>query len=279
MPARYPARYNGPMTERSPLRLGAAHGFRWGPLDPELEASLGAWLAGDLGDAEVLKPGRVWRVGELCVKRYPRPKALGRLRRAAALRAGFLHAELLPLRTPRTVVALEGGDRTGLLISEFIEGRFLHRLWEDDPAGRAAFPGFMAQMHALGVLHGDLNVRNMLWTGGEAGEWVLIDLDSIVRGPRLLTRQRLIEAQWARILGTLRDRPGARELFDSYATQAQLPGGGAALWESASRKGREFAAVWDAKRARREEAAPAKASEAPAPEPGDSPGHSHGPLS
>lgn len=251
------------MTERTPLRLGAAHGFHWGPLVPEVEASLGAWLAGEFGDAEVLKPGRVWRVGDLCVKRYAPPKALGRLRRAAALRAGFLHEELLPLRTPRTIAALEGGDRTGLLVTEFIEGRFLMRLWDDDPAGRAAFPAFMARMHELGVFHGDLNIRNMLWSGDE---WVLIDLDGIVQGPRTLARRRLIAAQWSRILGTLREREGSRELFDAYVALAAPSWDAEEFWEEVSARGRRFVIGWDeqrALRAEREQSEPGAGDPAP----------------
>ena len=256
------------MGERTPLRLGGARGFRWGPLPPEVEASLPAWLDGEVavgkGDegVEVLKPGRVWRVGDLVLKRYPPPSGLARLQGSPALRAGDLHDRLQPLRTPRTLLAVEREDRTGLLVSEYIDGRFLGALWDDDPAGREAFPAFMAEMHAQGVLHGDLNMRNMLWSGEE---WVLIDLDGIVRGPRSLARKRLISAQWARILGTLRDRPGSRELFDAYVAIARPSWDPEQFWEQASSRGRRFAAVWDEQRARRARSA--------APGPGTEAGH------
>lgn len=234
------------MAHRTPVRIGEARGFAWGPLAPEVEGRAEAWLAGEVEGGDELKPGRVWRVDDLLVKRYPAPKGVARFRRSPALRAGDLHEVLKPLRTPFSVLAVEGRDQTGLLVCEFIEGRYLSRLWEDDPEGRAAFPAFMAQMHRQRVFHGDLNIRNMLWDGEE---WVLIDLDGIVHGPRKLARKRLVTAQWARILGTGRMRPGSRELFDAYMHLTDNGWDPEPLWESIERQAAKFVATWDEQRA------------------------------
>jgi len=236
------------LEQRVALRVGGARGFRWGPLDPGLAEALPGWLAGEVPGGEEIKPGRVWRVGDLLVKRYAPPAGLRRLRGSPALRAAKLHDEIRPVRSPRPVAALGDENGSGLLVTEYVAGRFLHRLWDDDPAGRAAFPAFMAGMHMAHVFHGDLNVRNMLWSGAE---WVLIDLDGVVRWPRTLARRRLIMQQWARILGTLRGRPGSRELFDSYVALVPPAWKAAALWDAASLGGARLVNGWDEQRARR----------------------------
>ena len=275
--------------ERVPFELGRARGFRYGELPAGIEARLGEWLRlGRVpeGDGEVLKPDTVWRVGSWAVKVYPRRGGLeGWFRHSPAVRAMEL-ARVLPVRTPRPLLALElrsGGRRpqpeqpdqpgqpdpsdphdqpgradpprhpgqpvSGLSVSEFVEGRWLHRLWDDDPPAREAFPRFLVDMHTRGVFHGDLNLRNMLWDGTE---WVLLDLEGVRRGLRARLPRRLIEAQWVRVLATLRGRPGSRELFEAYLKQA--PEGGpwsedpAAVWERIEARARRTVARWDAAR-------------------------------
>jgi hypothetical protein len=153
------------------------------------------------------------------------------------------------VRTPAPLVALEQreGPRrgAGVLVSEFIDGRWLHRLWDDDPAARAAFPRFMAEMHRARVFHGDLNARNMLWNGHE---WVLLDLEGLRTGLQAMFPERLIEAQWVRLAATLRLRPGVRELFEAYLGEAGTPGDGAKLWKRIEQGAASLRAQWDAQR-------------------------------
>ena len=245
--------------EREAFEIGGARGFRYGEIPAGIAEALPGWLergsvqveAGPGGEVcEELKPDTVWRVGSWAVKVYARRGGLeGRFRQSQALRAAEL-ARLLPVRTPTPLLALEQRSgprrRSGLTVSEYIEGRWLHRLWDDEPAAREAFPAFMADMHAKGVFHGDLNVRNMLWDGSE---WVLLDLEGIRGGLRKRLPRRLIEAQWVRVIATLRGRPGARELYEAYARET-----GTAIreserqWEQIERRARRTVARWDAKR-------------------------------
>ncbi len=83
---------------------------------------------------------------------------------------------------------------------------------------------------------------------------VLIDLDGIVHGPRTIARRRLVTAQWARILGTGRMRPGSRELFDAYMHLIDSGWDADQLWESIERQAAKFVATWDEQRARKAEA-------------------------
>lgn len=237
---------------REPFELGSARGFRYGELPAGILRSLPGWLergAVGPGEGEVLKAGTVWRVGSYAVKVYPRRGGLeGWFRQSPALRAAEL-ARVLPVRTPRPWLALEQatGPRrgTGLSVSELVEGRYLHILWDDEPAAREAFAGFMLGMHTHGVFHGDLNVWNVLWNGSE---WVLLDLESVRRGLQAVLPRRLIEAQWARVIAALRGRPGSRELFESYLAAAGRDDHRGELWRRIETRARQTVARWDAQR-------------------------------
>jgi hypothetical protein len=235
---------------REVFECGGARGFRYGELPAELAVALPRWLERGVlgkGEGQVLKTGAVWRVGDLVVKLYAPREGFDAWRPSPALRAAELAAEL-PVRTPAPIVALEQRRDprrgAGVLVSEFVEGRWLHRLWDDDPAARAAFPGFMAAMHKARVLHGDLNARNLLWNGRE---WVLLDLDGLRVGMQALFPERLIEAQWVRLVATLRLRPGVRELFLDYARE-MATGDAEARWRRIEGGAAGLRAEWDALR-------------------------------
>jgi tRNA A-37 threonylcarbamoyl transferase component Bud32 len=120
------------------------------------------------------------------------------------------------VRTPRPLFALQDrviGWSAAWLAMEYVDGAHVHEVLRSDEAALAALPSFMATMHRRGVLHGDLNVWNLLWNGNE---WVVIDLDGI-RGPLHRVRRRAIaDQQWERLAGTLRDVEFTRPLYLRY---------------------------------------------------------------
>jgi hypothetical protein len=205
-------------------------------LPGEIEAALPAWIAGDMRAAETLKVGRVWRSGAWAVKRYPRPKTLlARLRRPPALRTAELHFAIAPVRSPMPVCALRLPAEESLLVSEFVEGGFVHVLWSEDPEARAALPRFVADMHQAGVFHGDLHAGNMIWNG-EA--WYLIDLDGLRHRLRVLVpaRRRLVIDQWGRLLLSVKGRAGMRPLFEEYLVLMGLEWSRDEAWAAVERE-------------------------------------------
>jgi len=207
---------------RTPLRFDGAEGWATRPLTDELVDALAAWAErGDLSAARPVKPGRVWRVGDVAIKRFdPRHGPIERLRPSPARRSAALHARIAPVRSPAPVAVLERGGRgESLLASEFVEGGFLHELWESDPAALAALPAFMAGMHGAHVFHGDLHAGNMIWDGKD---WFLIDLDGLRHPLRTLFPRQLILDHWGRLWFGVGRRPGMRPLFESYLDRMDL---------------------------------------------------------
>jgi Ser/Thr protein kinase RdoA (MazF antagonist) len=183
----------------------------------------------------------VWRVGPWLVKRSGRGGLKDLFRRGPALRAAERARALDAIPTPQPLVALERRRgralESGLVVSEWIAGRHLHELW-DDARALAAFPPFLARMHAAGVLHGDFHPRNALWDGER---WVLLDLEG-VRGPlhRLFAR-RLVRRQWARLLHNLEHarpdcRPDVRALFERYLEEVGRAGDRERAWAAVVRE-------------------------------------------
>jgi hypothetical protein len=228
---------------RVPYSVGGSAGFRYGDVPREIEAALARWLADErVPEGIEVKPGRVWRLDAWAIKLAKPRGAVDRwLRASAAVRAAELHAAVLPIRSPAPLVALErrAGRRlvSSLLVIEWIDGAELRLAWRDDPAARAAFAPFMADMHARGVLHGDLNVRNVLWNGRE---WILLDLDGVRRGLHRLRARKLIEAQWARLAAALGE--GVRACFDEYVRCAAGRIDGERAWPRIERRARRIAA-------------------------------------
>ena len=107
-----------------------------------------------------------------------------------------------------------------------------------DPAAVQAFPGFMAELHAHGVFHGDFQVLNSVWTGAE---WVLLDLEDVRHSLHALRRSRLVLDQWGLLCFSLEfhaDRGVAelRGLFDRYWQALGRPAGTEAQWDAVLRR-------------------------------------------
>lgn len=232
---------------REAYECGGARGFRYAPLPRALIDELPRWIESErLAEGVELKPGSVWRVGEHVVKLSKPSGALDKwVRASSSVRAADLHDALLPIRTPQPLLALErrAGRKLSAswLIAEHVAGEHLNVAWKRDAAARAALPQFLASMHAHGVLHGDLNARNLIWTGAE---WVLIDLEGVRRGLQALRARSVIEEQWARIAATLRDEDGVRGAFESYA--ALRPASGA-TWVGVGNRARRVSAGYERK--------------------------------
>jgi len=223
-PERYPA----------PLELEGARGRVYRPLDAELEARLPGWVArGAFEGTETIKPGRVFRLGEHLVKRFPREPAPKRwLRPSPAERNARAHLGL-GVRTPRPELTLRGNRASGLaggslLVGEFVRGSHLPELWDAEPDAVAAFAGFMATAHRAGVFHGDFHLWNVIWNGAE---WVLLDLEGLRHPLRRLDRRRLVLDQWARVYWSLERDPRVRDLVDGYLDAAGLGWAAGRTWE------------------------------------------------
>lgn len=207
----------------SPRRWSApgARGWAWVEVDGALDADLRRWLAtGEVAEGEPLKihKSSVFRLGALVVKFFrPDRSAFRSLRPSPAVRAARRHFQLLPLRSSRPLVALTAdvpGGQVDVLVSEFLEGELLDRVWERDAAARAALPVLLAQLRRRRIVHGDLHPGNLLWTGTE---WALLDLESMRGGlHRLFAPARASRARWARLLLLLGDEAGLRAAHARY---------------------------------------------------------------
>jgi Lipopolysaccharide kinase (Kdo/WaaP) family len=211
---------------------------RFGDVPDDLERALPRFLDGRPGEgAETLKAGRVHRLGAWVVKvAGPSSGRLARLRRSPLRRELDLALRLRAVRTPRPLCLVEERHglavERGLLVTEFVAGRHLPELWGDARAV-AAFPAFLARMHAARVYHGDLHPLNSIWDGTE---WVLIDLASLRRGLHKLLGRRLVERQWMRLVHNLTyGDPDAfgrvRELFARYRELSGAAGDVEPAWE------------------------------------------------
>jgi hypothetical protein len=185
----------------------------------------------------------VWRLGDAVVKRFdPRRGLARRLRSAPALSCARSCARIAPLRTPRPWLAFVAEDDTSWLVTEFVAGKHLHAAFASDPAAADALPAFMAEMHRHGVIHGDLNVWNLLWDGHA---WVLIDLEGL-RGPLHRLRARAIgDDQWVRFGAAIRDLPRIAELFGRYLALLGEQHTQSARWPPIERRASELVRHYD----------------------------------
>ncbi len=200
------------------------------PADRALEQLALKWFQSGPGREDVvLKPDRVWRHGPHAIKRFDRELLvqLG-LRCSRASRSARLHVELAPIVTPRPQVLVEARSGASLLVSEFVEGRFLDLLWNAGGPAVEAFPHFMALMHRAPRLHGDFHLRNVLWDGSN---WVLMDLDGLRGAQHRLRRRSLILRHWARVHFSLRGAQGLRQSFATYLNAAELDWEPASTWK------------------------------------------------
>jgi hypothetical protein len=254
-------RYRGPdlrsFLRQLPSALGtrghfcvAARGYQYAELPPDLLRRVPGWLrSGTVQDGEEIRAGRVYRWRDFLIKLYgPGHPLKDRLRPSSALRSAELYRRLLPLRTPRPVLAIEvrrlGGLQAALLVSELIEGGSLYELWRDDDPGLESalrtLPSFLAAMHRARVRHGDLHPRNLMWDGRE---WVLVDLDGMRRRQRI--RRRIIERQWAQLVVGLRGDERLRACFAEYVALAHTSLDEEGAWR---RINAEAEASWEAMR-------------------------------
>ena len=156
------------------------------------------------------------------------------------------------MNTPRPLLALVvvPGARKGegWLAVEFVRGRDLATALRDDPAAATALPEFLALMHERGVLHGDLNVRNVLWSHGH---WTLLDLEG-VRDPLHRLRSRSIaDDWWVRIAGTMRDPERVRALHARFCELVGRPRDAQARWPDVATRALELASEYDRRLAER----------------------------
>jgi tRNA A-37 threonylcarbamoyl transferase component Bud32 len=230
-----------------PWECAGARGVRFAELPPDIARSLPRWIeTARVDEGTDLKAGRVWRVGEWTIKRFEPDGFVDRwLRASPALRSARLCARIAPVRTPRPLFALQDrplGWTSAWLATEYVAGEHLHEALRSSADAVDALPAFMATMHSHDVLHGDLNVWNLLWNGRE---WVLIDLDGI-RGPLHRFRRRAIaDEQWARLAGTLRDVEFAKPLFDRYLEAMDESAQSAARWSRIESRARAQATHYD----------------------------------
>ena len=83
----------------------------------------------------------------------PKASLRDRFRPNAAIRSVRAYERIAPIRSPRPVLAMSGAS--GLLVTEFIEGDFVERIWESEPHSMDKLVEFLAEMHERRVFHGD----------------------------------------------------------------------------------------------------------------------------
>jgi hypothetical protein len=230
--------------ERTAYVAGRLRGIRYGEVPGELERALEVCLEGrDPPGGDALKPGFVWRIGSWCVKRFEPRSGLRRIVESSpAARSAELHFAL-PVRTPRPLAHVErdAGRGGSLLVSEFVEGRFLIRSWREDPAARAALPAMLAALNRPGWFHGDLHARNLLWSGRE---WVCIDLAAIRPRLHAMLRRRRVIDEWGRVACALGADEGVRAAFERYLETLGLSWDRERAWSRVAELARELAPSW-----------------------------------
>lgn len=194
-------------------------------LPPGLASLLPKLIAGEVpSSVRVLKKGFVFLADDLVIKFYPRTKKrFDWLRAPKALRAVRTHDRLLPVSSPRPIYweRVEHPQIESLLIYEFVEGPTLLDLWKrEHQESRDALPKLFADLHATGLLLGDLHAKNLLWSGDG---WCVIDLDGVRGGLHALRRQRITEVMWARLLFDFEKAPEAESLYRRYLDLAGQP--------------------------------------------------------
>jgi hypothetical protein len=211
--------------DSGPLRPRWASGFEYAEIPAGLLDRVPEWLERyEVPGAREIRPHRVYRRDDLLVKLYgPGDTFKDRFRRSRAVRSADWYARLLPLRTPRPLLAIElrswGRVTQALLVAEFVSGHSLTELWNERHAlahdAFDALPRFMAEMHRHRVYHGDLHPQNLIWDGRE---WTLIDLDGMRR--RQHVGRRIVERQWVRLFVSLGGDRRLRPYFEAYLDAA-----------------------------------------------------------
>lgn len=210
---------------REPYRCGRARGFRYMEIPREVEKALPGWLSTRRVDGGIeIKPQRVYRSGAWLVKLTgPSRAAKDVLRRSSAIRIADLHARLLPVRTPKPLVAIElrrGPFLDGsLLVTEFVEGPSLGIAFGRDERATNAWAPFLALLHRRGVFHGDLHPENTIWNGED---WVLIDVASLRHRLRRFRRDHLVLEQWGQLAFRLGASEALETSFRSYLAETDL---------------------------------------------------------
>jgi aminoglycoside phosphotransferase (APT) family kinase protein len=231
---------------REPYRLGPARGFRYGPVPADVESALPRWLSTREVDGGVeIKPRRVYRYGAWLVKLTGASRAAKDvLRRSSAVRIADLHAQLLPVRTPRPLVALETRQgpflAASVLVAEFVEGPSLREAFGRDARATEALGPFLARLHRRGVFHGDLHPENAIWDGSE---WVLIDVASLRHPLRRLRRRHLILEQWAQFAFRLGASRALEACLGRYLAEAGLAWDPTEAWAEVVRRGERIRAA------------------------------------
>ncbi|MBI5363601.1 MAG: phosphotransferase [Planctomycetes bacterium] len=222
----------GTESETRALRVANASGIAFDALDARTEAALPRWIErGAESDGEALRPGRVWRVGDIVVKRVGPERFLRTASALRAARSAVAVARFDGLAAPAPLAALRWGPvtraRGSLLVSRFVAGSSLLAAWRRDARAVAAFPAFLARLHASPFVHGDLHPENVLWDGTR---WLLLDLEALRARTPFDRRGKLALEQWARIVRALDEAPEARALHARYAELApRAPGFDAVL--------------------------------------------------
>jgi hypothetical protein len=208
---------------RAPFREHGATGERYGALPAPLRARLPAWIAaGTAQGCEPLKAGSVFRLEGLVATFFPPPRGWRRLGRSKARVSAALHFVLAPIATPRPLLALDGvgpDRRGGLLVYEFADGTSLEALWGRDARAREALVELLAALDARRIVHGDLHPGNLVWNGEV---WTLLDLAGVRHGLHGLLRERARHRTWVRLLESLGDEEGVRDLHSAWARRRGL---------------------------------------------------------
>jgi tRNA A-37 threonylcarbamoyl transferase component Bud32 len=221
---------------RARWRAQGTSGLRYGEISPELARALPRWLAERrVAGGEPVKPPGVFRAGGLVIKFFPPPSVFGLLRTPRALRSAERYFQLLPIPSPRPLVALtEGRGGWSMLAREYLEGQLLHEAWHDAEAA-GELPRFLAAMRRQGALHGDLHPRNLIWTDRR---WMLLDVDGLRHG--LHSQERVALSQWARLLVHLADEPGLERAYAAYLGELGSDAAGASPWPRIVRRARDM---------------------------------------
>ena len=152
------------------------------------------------GGAEVLKPGSVWRIGQVVVK-------VGRAHRLR--RSARAWQRLRPVLTPEPLVLGCAGTH-GILAMRNCPGESMATAW-GEPRAREAMADLIASLYGRRIIHGDLSPNNILWDGTQA--W-LIDLDGLRNPCHSLFWRRQLRLTWAWLYHRLPDRPLVRAAYE-----------------------------------------------------------------
>lgn len=238
---------------RQPVRSGAARGFLYEPVEPELVAELAASMEGCRPPARLaaeplfdhgVRTG--WRAGGEVVKYYRGGKPRDWLRPSPAVRAADAYARLLPIRSPRPRCALE--IRRGralvrsLILCEFVEGPLLGEAWGSVPEAEEALGPFLARMHASRVYHGVMKWDHLLWN---RGEWVVLDTESLRHPLRRLRARQLALRQWGALAMDLGVSDRLERAFRSYLDARGVGWDPAASWDEVVRRSQDMLAGRD----------------------------------